>query len=83
MLKQTIEVSRAPVRFSACRKQLLIKRSGETTRFFPFEDLGLLVVDQPHATYTHAALQAIVDSGSALVVCGRNHLPTGVLLSLG
>ncbi|MBU4270677.1 MAG: type II CRISPR-associated endonuclease Cas1 [Planctomycetes bacterium] len=42
----------------------------------------MLVVDQPQSTYTHAALAALVRSGAVLVVCGRDHLPAGVLLPL-
>jgi len=48
----------------------------------PCEDLGLVLVDHPETTYTHAALTTLAQAGAALVVCGRDHLPTAVLLPL-
>jgi CRISPR-associated protein Cas1 len=83
MIKHTIEISKTPAYLSSQRKQLLIKRRGDTTRFFPFEDVGFVIVDQPQVTYSHAALQSLVDSNAALIICGANHLPAGILLPLG
>jgi len=54
----------------------------ETVASIPCEDIGVLVVDQPQTTYSHAALTGLIDSDAVLVVCGRNHLPVGVLLPL-
>jgi len=48
----------------------------------PCEDIGLVVVDQPSATFSLAALARLVDFGAAVVICGRNHLPNGMLLPL-
>lgn len=83
MIRHTIEISQQPAHLAAKRKQLLLKRRGDTTRFFPFEDLGLVIVDHPATTYSHVALRSLVDANAALVVCGKNHLPAGLLLPLG
>ena len=83
MIRHTIEISQQPAHLAAKRKQLLLKRRGDTTRFFPFEDLGLVIVDHPATTYSHVALRSLVDANAALVVCGQNHLPAGLLLPLG
>jgi len=83
MLKHTIEISQSSAFLAAQRKQLLIKSRGDTTRFFPFEDIGFLIVDQPQVVYSHAALQSLVNSDAALVICGTDHLPAGILLPLG
>lgn len=83
MLRHTIEISQDSAYLSSQRRQLLIKRPGDTTQFFPFEDVGFVIVDQPRVTYSHGMLQSLVDAGGALVVCGRDHLPAGVLLPLG
>jgi CRISP-associated protein Cas1 len=83
MIRHTIEISQNAAHLAAKHKQLLLKRRGDTTRFFPFEDLGLVIVDHPAATYSHAALRSLVDANAALVVCGKNHLPAGLLLPLG
>ena len=49
----------------------------------PCEDIGLVVVDHPAATYSHAALARLTEFGAAVLICGRNHLPAGMLLPLG
>jgi CRISPR-associated protein Cas1 len=41
-----------------------------------------LVVDQPQTTFSLGALSRLMDFGAAVVVCGRNHLPSGLLLPL-
>ena len=82
MIKRTIEISRDAAHLTVQRKQLLIRRDGETVGSIPCEDIGLVMVDHPGATYSHAALASLAESDAALVVCGRNHLPTAVLLPL-
>ena len=82
MIKRTIEISREPAHLAVRHKQLLLKRNGEVVGSIPCEDLGMVVVDHPQTTYTHAALAALAESDAALVVCGHDHLPVAVLLPL-
>lgn len=49
----------------------------------PCEDIGVLLVDQPAVTYTHAALTSLLDHDAAVILCGGDHLPAGLLLPLG
>ncbi|MCH7988225.1 MAG: type II CRISPR-associated endonuclease Cas1, partial [Planctomycetes bacterium] len=70
----------APAHLTTQHRQLLLKRDGEIVGSIPCEDLGMVVVDHPGTTYSHAALTSLLDSGAALVVCGRDHLPKGMLL---
>ncbi len=46
----------------------------------PCEDIGVVMVDHPRTTYSHAALSTLMDQGCALVVCGQDHLPNGMML---
>lgn len=48
----------------------------------PLEDLGVLMVDERDTTYTHAVLAAMAEAGAAVVICGRDHLPSAMLLPL-
>jgi len=48
----------------------------------PAEDIGLLVVDHIQTTYTHSVLATLVASGAAVVICGDDHLPVGLLLPM-
>ena len=80
MIKRTIEISREAAHLTVQHQQLLIKRDGQKVGSIPCEDIGVVLVDHPGATYSHAALVSLAGSDAALVVCGHNHLPVAVLL---
>jgi CRISPR-associated protein Cas1 len=82
VIKRTIEISSAPTHVTSRLKQLVLERDGATIGSIPCEDLGVVVVDHPQTTYTHAALASLVESDAVMVICGRNHLPHGILLPL-
>ncbi len=82
MIKRTIEISQQPAHLTVQHSQLLVKRDGAVVGQCPCEDIGVVLVDQPQTTYSHALLAALAESDAALVVCGRNHLPVAVLLPL-
>ena len=44
------------------------------------EDIGVLVVDHPQVSYTHSVFTVLLEQGAAVVLCGANHLPAGLLL---
>lgn len=82
MIKRTLEISREPAHLAVRNEQLLLKRDGEVVGQAPCEDLGVVVVDHPQTTYTHQALAKLAESGAAVVLCGRDHLPAAMLLPL-
>jgi CRISP-associated protein Cas1 len=82
MIKRTVEISQQPAHLTVQLDQLLVQHNGETVGRIPCEDLGMLLVDQPGVTYTHAALARLMHFDAAVVVCGRDHLPAGILLPL-
>lgn len=82
MIKRTIEISRDAAHLTVRQKQLLIRRDGQTVGSIPCEDIGIVLVDHPGTTYSHAALSSLAESDAALVICGRNHLPNAILLPL-
>ncbi len=53
---------------------------GSINRRIPVEDIGLLIVDHAHTTYTHNALASLAKAGTCVVVCGEDHIPTGMLI---
>lgn len=79
MTGRTIEITSA-ARLSLRHRQLMIAREDGSAPTVPIEDLGLLIVDNPQATYTHALLAALAEGKVALVLCGSDHTPAGVLL---
>lgn len=86
MVKRTIEISAEPAYLAVKLDQLLIRRPGADPRdpaaSIPCEDIGLVVVDHPAVSYSHAALARLVEHGAAVLICGRDHLPAGMLLPL-
>jgi len=82
MIKRTIEVSREPAHLCVRLNQLTLKRGDETVGSIPCEDIGVVVVDHPQATYSHAALATLAQADATVVICGRDHLPIAVLLPL-
>ena len=82
MIKRTIEISSDAAHVTVQHRQLTLQRNGTTIGTTPCEDVGVVLVDHPGTTYTHAALASLVDSEAVVVICGRDHLPAGVLLPL-
>lgn len=93
MIKRAIELSREPSHLTVRDHQLLILRKLDPPRHLPAhppnlaasiptEDLGIVLVDEFATTYSHAALAELAERGAALVICGRDHLPAGLLLPL-
>ncbi len=85
MIKRTIEISREPVYLSVRHGQLVVQRRGtdrsEATTI-PCEDIGVVLIDEPGTTVSHAALGALMQAGATVVICGKDHLPAGILLPL-
>ncbi len=48
----------------------------------PCEDVGMLLIDNRATTYSHAALTRLAGHGAAVVLCGENHLPAGMVLPM-
>ncbi|TWT30067.1 type II CRISPR-associated endonuclease Cas1 [Blastopirellula retiformator] len=82
MIKRTVEISREAVHLGLRHKQLTFKRDGEIVHSIPCEEIGMVVVDHPGTTYTHAALRHLAESNAAVVICGVNHLPAAILLPI-
>lgn len=82
MIKRTVEISRDSAHLAVRQKQLLVQRGAVTIGQIPCEDIGMVLVDHPQVTYSHAALVELADASSVVVICGRSHLPTAILLPL-
>ena len=91
MIKRTVEISQQAVHLTVRDEQLVLLRKNDPPRrlpaepegllaAIPCEDIGLLLVEHAGTTYTHAALTTLLQHDAAVVICGRNHLPAGLLL---
>ncbi|MCK4341412.1 MAG: type II CRISPR-associated endonuclease Cas1 [Phycisphaerae bacterium] len=85
MIKRTIEISQEPAHLTVKNEQLLLlsqDSARDPLASVPCEDIGLVLVEHAGTTYSHAALATLMQHGASLVICGRDHLPSGVLLPL-
>ena len=88
VIKRTVEISQHASHLSVRIGQLRIHRhtedeSAPLAASITCEDIGIILIDHPQTTMTQQALAALLDSGAAVMVCGRDHLPAGLLLPLG
>jgi CRISPR-associated protein Cas1 len=82
MIKRVVEVSQTPAHLAIRLGQLTLKHGDETLGSIPCEDIGMVVVDHPQATYTHQALCRLAEVGAVVVLCGGKHLPDALILPL-
>ena len=85
MMKRTIYIGN-PTYLSLRLKQLEVRQpSGDretTVRTIPIEDIGVVLLDHPQITITHALLGALLENNCAVVTCSATHMPSGLLLPL-
>jgi len=82
MIKRIIEISQAKTHLSIRYSQLIVKQNGEEVSSIPCEDIGVLIVDHSGVTYTHSVFTELLRCGAAIVLCGSNHHPSGMLLPI-
>lgn len=46
------------------------------------EDIGVIVLDNPQITLTHALIETLVANNTVLITCDSTHLPSGLLMPL-
>lgn len=49
----------------------------------PLEDVWVVIIESHITTITVACMSKLMDAGIGLMVCGRDHMPNGLLLPLG
>jgi CRISPR-associated protein Cas1 len=82
MIKKIIEISQARRHLAVRMGQLIIKENGSELSTIPCEDIGVLLVDHIGVTYTHSVFTELLRCGAAIVLCGGNHHPSGMLLPI-
>lgn len=80
MIRHIVEISREPAHVTVRNSQLVLKRDDKVVGSMACEDVGVVLVDHPRVTYSHAALVELAESKAVVVVCGRNHLPSAMLV---
>ena len=94
MIKKTLYFEN-PTYLSLKNKQLVIKLpeveknntlpdsfKAESIRTIPVEDIGVVILDNKQITLTHGLIEALLENNCALITCGSNRMPVGLLLPL-
>ncbi len=81
-MKRTIEISTRGLHLSGKQKQLRISEGESLLGKVPFEDIGVLILDSTELSVTTHAITSALERGVAIVFCGKNHHPEGMLLPL-
>ena len=81
MIKQTILIEN-PCRLSTKHQQLVLKRDDGEMTTIPFEDIGLILLDNPRISLTQNVLTKVAEFGVVAVHCNGQHLPSGLTLPL-
>lgn len=80
MLKRTILLENKASVTTKDRQLVIVTDARETT--IPIEDIGFVVVDNAEVYLSITAMNALVENNTSVIICGRNHLPSGMFLNL-
>ena len=58
------------------------EKEGKPGTSIPIEDIGIVVLDCPQITLSHALIAALGDQNTAIISCDAKHLPYGLMLPM-
>jgi len=82
MIKRCVEVGSGPTHLALKNGQMIITREGEEVGTVPIEDLGVLVLAHRAITVTLMLMSHLAKANVAVVFCGEDHHPVGLLLPM-
>jgi CRISPR-associated protein Cas1 len=59
-----------------------LESAGNNENSVPIEDIGLIILDDPHITLSNALLMALNENNTAIISCDTSHLPYGLMLPM-
>lgn len=93
MIKKTLYFGN-PTYLSLRNEQLVIKLpeveksdlpdsfKQDAVRTIPIEDIGVIVLDHKQITLTQGVIEKLLENNCALITCGDNRMPVGLMLPL-
>lgn len=79
---RVIDLSQSPARVSMRNDCLVVEREGEAPASVALVDIACVVLSHRQITMSKGALDAVARAGAALIVCGDDFLPSGLMLPL-
>jgi CRISPR-associated protein Cas1 len=80
MLKKTILIENKSA--VTMKNQQLVLKTELKESIIPIEDIGFLVLDHSEIYLSIPAMNALIENNTALIICGKNHLPNGLFMNL-
>ena len=81
MIEQIVDISESGADLSVRHAQLCVSRDGAEKRL-PLCEVAVLVGAHPAIRYSQAVLAGLMEHNGALIVCGSDRKPAGLLLPL-
>ena len=83
MIKRTLYFGNPAYLHKKNRQLKVIKPDDESELgSIPIEDVGVVLLDHPQITLTHALMIALLEQNTAIISCDGRHLPVGLMLPL-
>ncbi len=80
MLKKTILIeNKSSV---TMKNQQLVLKTEVKESTIPIEDIGFLILDHAEIYLSIPAMNLLIEYNSAIIICGKNHLPNGLFMNL-
>ncbi|MFC5195902.1 type II CRISPR-associated endonuclease Cas1 [Bizionia hallyeonensis] len=80
MLKKSILIEKKSQ--ITCKNLQLLIKSEIREATIPIEDIGFIIIDNPEVYISITALNLLIENNSAVIICGKTHLPNGLFLNL-
>lgn len=80
MIKRTLLLEKK-ASITTKNEQLCIETQ-ERQAVIPIEDIGFIVIDHAETYISISAMNKLIENNSAVILCGKNHLPNGMFLNL-
>ena len=83
MIKRTLYFSNPY--YLHCKQQQLVAENPQeknARKMVPIEDIGIIVLEHPQVTLSHALLQQLMDYNVAVFSCTSKHMPLGLMLPM-
>lgn len=83
MIKRTLYFSR-PLYIKTKSRQLIVldKESNEEKGEIPIEDIGMVIIDNPQISLSHATINHLIKNNASIIWCDDKHMPNGLVLPM-
>jgi len=81
MIKRTLCFSN-PAYLQMKNAQLVIKRPDQENKTVPIEDIGIMILESPQITITHALIRKLQDNNVVIISCDQRHMPQSMMLPI-